>query len=241
MRGANAKRSMWGHATFLARTVGQKKRQTGVRQSGWAALAELPIIIRLSDVNASSLPVYCQGWAVPFDSRRVFQFFRRRRKPMLARPRCIGILIHMGTTFSFHVNPSLGLPLYRQLMDQVRQQIAAGRLSPGDFLPSTRRLSQQLEINTMTVSKAYSLLERDGVVELVRGQGMRVRAPQAGGDGRLGLRQRQEELLPHVREIWAKAHQLALTADQVKRLIDRVSRESSKELPAEHQTETARP
>ena len=131
----------------------------------------------------------------------------------------------MGTPFSFHVNPSLGLPLYRQLMDQVRQQIAAGRLVPGDFLPSTRGLAQQLEINAMTVSKAYSLLERDGVVELVRGQGMRVRTPQAGGDGRLGVRQRQEELLPHVRRLWAQAHQLALNLDQVKRLVDRVSQE----------------
>jgi GntR family transcriptional regulator len=141
----------------------------------------------------------------------------------------------MATPFSFHVNPSLGLPLYRQLMDQVRQQIAAGRLTPGDFLPSTRQLAQQLEINTMTVSKAYSLLERDGVVELVRGQGMRVRAPQAGGEGRLGLRERQEELLPHVRQLWAQAHQLALTADQVKKLVDRVSREHREQI--EHHEE----
>jgi GntR family transcriptional regulator len=136
----------------------------------------------------------------------------------------------MGTAFSFHVNPSLGLPLYRQLMDQVRQQIAAGRLAPGDFLPSTRQLAQQLQINSMTVSKAYSLLVRDGVVELARGQGMRVRAPEAGGDGRLTLQERQEELLPHVRQLWAQAHQLALTAQQVKRLVDQVSRERHEEL-----------
>jgi DNA-binding transcriptional regulator YhcF (GntR family) len=86
-----------------------------------------------------------------------------------------------------------------------------------------------LSINTMTVSKAYSLLERDGVVELVRGQGMRVRTPQAGGETRLGLRERQEELLPRVRQLWAQAHQLALSAEQVKRLVDRVSREPFEE------------
>jgi GntR family transcriptional regulator len=135
----------------------------------------------------------------------------------------------MGTPFSFHVNPSLGLPLYRQLMDQVRQQIAAGRLAPGDFLPSTRQLAQQLEINAMTVSKAYSLLVRDGVVELARGQGMRVVAPQDGGEGRRSLAERQEELLPHVRQLWAHAHQLALTVEQVKRLVDRVSRQPDEE------------
>ncbi len=135
----------------------------------------------------------------------------------------------MGTAFSFHVNPSLGLPLYRQLMDQVRQQIAAGRLAPGDFLPSTRQLAQQLEINAMTVSKAYSLLVRDGVLELARGQGMRVRAPEAGGEARQSLQERQAELLPHVRQLWAQAHQLALTAEQVKRLVDRVSRQREEE------------
>ena len=168
-------------------------------------------------------------------------FFDGAERKTLAGRWCIGILIHMGTPFSFHVNPSLGLPLYRQLMDQVRQQIAAGRLSPGDFLPSTRGLSQQLEINAMTVSKAYSLLERDGVVEVIRGQGMRVRAPQSGGDGRLGLRQRQEELLPRVRQLWAQAHQLALTADQVKRLVDRVSQEHHDERREEPHKETAKP
>jgi GntR family transcriptional regulator len=145
-------------------------------------------------------------------------------------PKCIGIVIHMGTTFSFHVNPSLGLPLYRQLMDQVRQQVAAGRLTPGDFLPSTRQLAQQLEINAMTVSKAYSQLVRDGVLELARGQGMRVRAPENGGEGRMGLAERQDELLPHVRQLWAHAHQLALSVEQVKRLVDRVSRQPAEEL-----------
>jgi GntR family transcriptional regulator len=138
----------------------------------------------------------------------------------------------MGTTFSFHVNPSGGLPLYRQLMDQVRRQIAAGRLTPGDFLPSTRQLAQQLEINAMTVSRAYSLLVREGVLELARGQGMRVRAPQAGANGQASLAERQAELLPHVRQLWAQAHQLALSAGDVKRLVDRVSRErQEKTLP----------
>jgi GntR family transcriptional regulator len=76
--------------------------------------------------------------------------------------------------FRFHVAPSSGVPIYRQLLDQVRAQIATGRLAPGDFLPSVRQVAGELTVNPMTVSKAYSLLERDGIVELVRGQGMRV-------------------------------------------------------------------
>ena len=73
-----------------------------------------------------------------------------------------------------NVSPTSGVPIYRQLMDQVRAQIAGGRLAPGEFLPSVRQVAEELEVNPMTVSKAYSLLEQDGVVELVRGQGMRV-------------------------------------------------------------------
>jgi GntR family transcriptional regulator len=76
--------------------------------------------------------------------------------------------------FRFHVAPTSGVPIYRQLMDQVRAQIATGRLAGGDFLPSVRQVAGELAVNPMTVSKAYSLLERDGVVELVRGHGMRV-------------------------------------------------------------------
>jgi GntR family transcriptional regulator len=63
------------------------------------------------------------------------------------------------------VDPHSGVPVYRQLMDQVRFQIASGVLEPGDELPSTRTLSAELGVNPMTISKAYSYLERDGVVE----------------------------------------------------------------------------
>jgi GntR family transcriptional regulator len=89
---------------------------------------------------------------------------------------CIDTIIHMPIDgrFRFHVAPSSGVPIYRQIFDQVRAQIATGRLADGDFLPSVRQVAGELAVNPMTVSKAYSLLERDGVVELVRGHGMRV-------------------------------------------------------------------
>jgi GntR family transcriptional regulator len=76
--------------------------------------------------------------------------------------------------FRFHVAPTSGVPIYRQIMDQVKAQIATGRLADGDFLPSVRQVAGELIVNPMTVSKAYSLLERDGLIELVRGQGMRI-------------------------------------------------------------------
>ncbi|MDA3937516.1 MAG: GntR family transcriptional regulator [Actinomycetota bacterium] len=64
----------------------------------------------------------------------------------------------------FYIDPSDEVPVYRQLMDQIRLHVTTGELSPNDELPSTRALSTELGVNPMTVSKAYSLLERDGMV-----------------------------------------------------------------------------
>lgn len=58
-----------------------------------------------------------------------------------------------------------GVPVFRQLEEQVRLLVAGGRLVPGDELPSTRALAGELGLNPMTVSKVYALLEREGVLE----------------------------------------------------------------------------
>jgi len=73
------------------------------------------------------------------------------------------------------VDPHSGVPVYRQLMDQVKFHVASGLLQPGDELPSTRALSAQLGVNPMTISKAYSFLERDQVVERRPGRPLVVR------------------------------------------------------------------
>jgi GntR family transcriptional regulator len=74
------------------------------------------------------------------------------------------------------VDPHSGVPVYRQLMDQIKFHIASGLLRPGDELPSTRTLSSELGVNPMTISKAYSYLERDRVVERRPGRPLVVRA-----------------------------------------------------------------
>ena len=68
-----------------------------------------------------------------------------------------------------------GVPAYRQIMDQIKFQIASGLLKSGDELPSTRTLAADLMLNPMTVSKAYSLLEHEGVVEHQPGLPLTVR------------------------------------------------------------------
>ncbi len=132
--------------------------------------------------------------------------------------------MRMAADFLFRVFPTSGLPIYRQIVDQVRRHVATGRIQPGDFLPSVRQVALELEINPMTVSKAYSLLERDGAVELVRGQGMRI-APRNEAHSNGNLRERQDQLLPLLRQVAAEAHQLSLSGKQVRSLLERVLKE----------------
>ena len=65
-------------------------------------------------------------------------------------------------------------PIYRQLMDQVRRLVASGYLQENDILPSVRDIAQKLAVNPMTVSKAYNMLELEGLVQRKRGVGMLV-------------------------------------------------------------------
>jgi GntR family transcriptional regulator len=69
------------------------------------------------------------------------------------------------------VNPASGVPIYLQLMDRVRHAVESCLLAPGDQLPGIRRLAQQLIISPNTVVKAYTELDREGVIELRHGVG----------------------------------------------------------------------
>lgn len=72
----------------------------------------------------------------------------------------------------FEIDFHSGVPIYRQVMDQVRKQIMTGLLRPGEQLETVRDLAAQLKVNPMTVSKAYSLLETEGMIERKRGVGL---------------------------------------------------------------------
>lgn len=97
-----------------------------------------------------------------------------------------------------------GVPAYRQIMDQIKLQIATGLLPAGAELPSTRTLSAELALNPMTVSKAYGLLERDGILERRRGQTLTVRAV-SDSEAQTG---RTEPLRQHLAAAAALARQL---------------------------------
>ncbi|OYW19628.1 MAG: GntR family transcriptional regulator [Planctomycetales bacterium 12-60-4] len=124
-------------------------------------------------------------------------------------------------TLHFEIHPSSGVPIYRQLMDQVRALVASGRLATGDLLPSVRQLAEQLEVNMMTVSKAYAKLEADGVLERDRGVGMRVQASSITGS----VSERQLQLQPDAEHFAARAWQLQLTRDQALKVAERALRD----------------
>ena len=73
-------------------------------------------------------------------------------------------------------NPSSGVPIYLQLMEQVKHSIETGALRPGEQLPGIRPLAEDLVINPNTVAKAYRELEHEGIIELRQGAGAFVSA-----------------------------------------------------------------
>ena len=128
------------------------------------------------------------------------------------------------TPLPFQIKPGSGIPMYRQIIEQVRRLIASGALSAGDELPSIRQAAGYYEINPMTISKAYSLLEAAGVLERVRGCGMIVAAEQPG---ELSLKKRLELLRPALREAAAQARQLNISKETALKTLSEYMEESN--------------
>jgi GntR family transcriptional regulator len=105
------------------------------------------------------------------------------------------------------VDPNSGVPVYRQIVDQVRFHVASGLLGSGDILPSTRTLSEQLGVNPMTVSKAYGILEEDGLLEHRPGRPLVVAHVDRGTLGQ----QRAEQLHALLEPVVAAIKQLGVT------------------------------
>ena len=115
---------------------------------------------------------------------------------------------HTATLFSIATGSSD--PIYRQLIEQVRRLIAAAILKPGDILPSVRDVALALAVNPMTVSKAYNMLETEGLLSRARGVGMLV------AERRSSVKLEREQLLgPILERAAAEARQLELDPEAV--------------------------
>lgn len=116
----------------------------------------------------------------------------------------------------FILSPHSGVPIYRQLLEQIRRMVASGQLPPGTELPSIRDLGVKHAINPMTISKAYAILEAEGLLERRRGKPMtvanrtRVRSLPA---------KRLQQLEPHLDQLVLAARQLELSESEVVRAL----------------------
>ncbi|MNM58986.1 HTH-type transcriptional repressor YtrA [compost metagenome] len=124
---------------------------------------------------------------------------------------CIDVLIHMDAK-ALHISPQAAEPIYRQIAEQLRRLVSAGQLQAGDALPSVREVASAHAINPMTVSRAYSQLEAEGVLVRLRGKGMAVAAGNAGSDS---LKHRMQLAEPLLQELARHSHELELPADRV--------------------------
>jgi GntR family transcriptional regulator len=115
----------------------------------------------------------------------------------------------------FHIEPASRVPIYRQLVAQIREAIARGRLSPDQRLPSVRDLSRQLVINPNTVARVYTELERDGMLNTRPGLGVFVAQPKTD----LTKRVRKERLTALVDSFLTEAVHLGFAADEVMALL----------------------
>src|SRR5215469_8512850 len=104
-----------------------------------------------------------------------------------------------------------GVPIYQQIVNQVRHLIAAGRLQPGEELPPLRSLAEQLTINPNTVARAYLELERAGVVTKRHGSGTYV----SGNVSPLPQREKLKVLRPRVDALLVEAAHLNLELGEV--------------------------
>jgi GntR family transcriptional regulator len=107
------------------------------------------------------------------------------------------------------------LPIYDQVIRQVKFAVAAGVLKAGDMVPSVRDLARELTLNPNTVARAYRQLQADGVLIALRGTGMAV----AEGMAESCRRERQELIRSRVQRVLAEAKQSGLSADEVFALV----------------------
>jgi GntR family transcriptional regulator len=119
----------------------------------------------------------------------------------------------------FSVDPRSGVPIYLQLIEQVKRLVAVGALVAGEQLPTAKQLALDLTINANTVSRAYRDLERDGVIEAIPGRGSFVRSNGVVADVRRNMADVARTQLEHaVRE----GRSLGLEAHELRSLFDTV-------------------
>ena len=124
----------------------------------------------------------------------------------------------------FILQPSSGVPIYLQLIQQVRRMVASGQLTPGTELPSVREVATLYTVNPTTISKAYGLLENEGLLQRNRGKPMTI---AAGRRTAVSLSQRLRQVEAQVDTLVLAARQLELQATELCQFIAKKMGEDS--------------
>ena len=119
------------------------------------------------------------------------------------------------------VNPSAELPIYRQIMRQITEAIAGGRLKAGDKLASHRELSEQIVVAPLTVKKAYDELEAQGFIETQRGRGTFVCAAPPRADRKEQVQRIRQE----ARRLLSQAYLAGIGLPEVTEILKSADRE----------------
>jgi GntR family transcriptional regulator len=116
----------------------------------------------------------------------------------------------------YQVNFKSGLPVYLQLVDQVRYAAASGALHPGDTLPAIRTLAEELRVNRNTVAKAYTELESLGIIESIAGKGCFLKENVSP----LNKEVRRKLLVAKIDEAVVTAHQMQTGPEELRNLVE---------------------
>jgi GntR family transcriptional regulator len=114
------------------------------------------------------------------------------------------------------INLADGVPIYRQIVNQVKYLVASGLIQPGEELPPIRTLALQLKVTPNTIVKAYGELEISGVIHKRRGSGTFV---SEGRPQQVTLRERRRVVEQRIDVLLAEAHQLNFTEDDILRMV----------------------
>lgn len=114
------------------------------------------------------------------------------------------------------INTSLMVPIYEQIVDQIKMLIRNGELKENDNLPSVRTLSKELKINALTVKKAYDNLESEGFTVTVHGKGTYVAATNT----ELLLEEQKKELEADLEQAIQKGRRCGISDEDIKSLFE---------------------
>lgn len=128
----------------------------------------------------------------------------------------------------FRIEPNTEVPIYEQLVRQVKFAVADGALTTGQLLPGARTLSVELAINPNTIVRAYQELQREGILEPVRGRGLAV----CQGAKKVCLSMRRDLVTQRLAEVLTEAVQGGLDEATIRKLVDRELARLLREQPA---------